>query len=76
MRHTDTKDESDWWQTKKLGSLIRDTEDIHNRKCLASIAIVKYKHLLYSKDLTLTTKLRIYNAYIKPILTYNCGTWG
>jgi hypothetical protein len=44
MRHTDT---SDWRKTKKLGSLIGDTEDTHNHKCLASIAIGKYKHLLY-----------------------------
>ena len=61
---------------KKVGSLIGDTEDIERRKQLSNIALNKLKTVWISRDkIKRTTKIKLYNALVKSILTYNCGTW-
>ena len=60
-----------------MGSLIGDVEDIARRKSLSNIAFNKLYTVWIRKDkLKLSTRLRLYKSLVKPILLYNCGTWG
>ena len=69
--------EEEWRTTKKVGSLIGDVEDIARRKSLSNIALNKLYTVWIRKDkLILSTRLRLYKTLVKPILLYNCGTWG
>jgi hypothetical protein len=58
---------------KKLGSKISDKHDLKYRICQAAAAFSKFWKIWggKSKWITLETKLRMYNSFIKPILTYN-----
>ena len=74
-RITRAKDE-DWRITRKLGSLLGDAEDVSRRKNLASAALHRmWKVWLRPLKTSETTRLRLYNCYVLPILLYNCGTW-
>jgi hypothetical protein len=43
---------------------------------LATVAFKNMNKIWIRKDkIRLTNKIRLYNAYIKPIITYNSGTW-
>ena len=55
-----SRTDENWRNTKKLGSLLGDTEDVSRRKHLAQVAY----------------RIRLYNADVKSVLLYNCGTWG
>ena len=35
-----------------------------------------WKLWVNKKKLSESLRIRIYNAYVKPVLLYNCGTWG
>ena len=76
FRDTDhTKEE--WRNSKKVGTLIGDAEDVKRRSQLASAALNKHSKLWSGKKkIKNKTKLRIYKTLVKPILTYNCSTWG
>lgn len=64
-----------WRSTRKLGSLLGDTEDPSRRKILAAAALRRLWALwLRSHYLTDKTRIRLYNCYVLPILLYNCGT--
>jgi hypothetical protein len=66
-----------WRNTKKLGSLLGDPEDVSRRKNLAKTAMSNLWKLWFNKNsLDEKLRIRIYNAYIKPVLIYNSGTWG
>lgn len=66
-----------WRNVKKLGSLLGDTEDILRRKNLARAALSRMWKLWVNRNrLSESLRIRLYNAYIKPVLLYNCGTWG
>ncbi len=69
---------SECWRTvKKLGSLLGDTEDVTRRIQLAAVAFHRFWKIWFRrKFISEKTRLRIYNAYVLPILLYNCGTWG
>ena len=74
-RHTD-RIEEEWRTTKKLGSLLGDAEDMLRRQQLATVAFGKLwtlwiRRSLVSEDL----RIRLYNAFVLPILCYNCATW-
>ena len=70
------KEESNWKTTKKVGSLIGDTEDVQRRKLLASIALNKLKNIWIRNDRIKTkTKIKLYKSLVKSVLIYNCGTW-
>ncbi len=63
--------------TKKLGSLIGEEEDVERRKHLAQLALKKLTKLLMNRGkISEQLLLRLYNAYVRPVLMYNCGTWG
>ncbi|XP_029656605.1 uncharacterized protein LOC115230747 [Octopus sinensis] len=66
-----------WRHTNKLGSLLGDAEDVLRRKTLANSAMAKLKKgWLRAKGLGVGIRCRLYNAFVKPILLYNAGTWG
>ncbi|XP_065180176.1 uncharacterized protein LOC135810612 [Sycon ciliatum] len=66
-----------WRKTRKLGSLLGDEQDVIRRKQLATAAfrslfVVWCRRELISEKL----RLRLYQAFVIPVLTYNGGTWG
>ena len=65
-----------WKTTKTLGSLLDCNADIKNRKQKAEHAFNSLWRLWKKQyNLTVATKVKLYNALIKPILLYNCSTW-
>ena len=68
--------EEEWRSTRKLGSLLGDEEDVARRKQLASAAfralwsLWKRWHLVSER-----LHIRLYNAFLLPVLLYNCGCW-
>ena len=75
-REKEKKDEA-WRNTKKLGSLLGDQEDIKNRKQLASGALSKMNKIWKNKKyVTLKKRLKLYDSLVKSILLYNSSTWG
>ena len=76
-RETSDRNQETWRNSKKVGSLLGDQEDIKRRKHLATVAMSKLNKIWYSKGaIKLTTRLKLYKALVKSVLTYNCGTWG
>jgi len=66
-----------WQKVKKLGSLLGDEEDIERRKALAAASFKSLRLLWERKKVTsIGTRMRAYNAFVLPVLLYNCGTWG
>ena len=66
-----------WRDVIKLGSKIGDKEDIKRRKELSTTAM-KNNDNIWKKNWTASLKKRLqfYNALVKSILLYNCGTRG
>ena len=59
---------------KKLGSRINGIDDVRARVDLSNAAFKKMCQIwLDSRNIRLATKVRLYNACIKPILLYNAG---
>ncbi|KAG6623819.1 putative EndonucleaseReverse transcriptase [Phytophthora cinnamomi] len=74
-RHVRAQEEA-WRDTKKLGSLLGDAEDVSRRKQLARAALNRMWTLwLRTSSTSERTRVRLYNSYVLPILLYNCGTW-
>ena len=66
-----------WRHTKKLGSLLGDSEDIARRKQLAIVAFGNLNNIWIRKDkVREELRIKLYNALVKPVLLYNCSTWG
>ena len=66
-----------WRHTKKLGSLLGDSEDIVRRKQLAIVAFGNLNNIWIRKDkVRENLRIKLYNALVKPVLLYNCSTWG
>ena len=71
-----TRGETSWKEAKKVGSLLGDTEDVARRKRLSAAALSKLNNVWIRKDkIKTTTKLKLYRSLVKPVLTYNSGTW-
>ncbi|XP_033103466.1 uncharacterized protein LOC117106228 [Anneissia japonica] len=72
------RDENEEWRkTKKIGSLLGDSEDIARRKQLASVSFNPLYTIWIRKDkVKEKVRLKLYNVLVKPILTYNSATWG
>jgi exonuclease III len=69
--------EKSWRSVKKLGSLLGDREDIARRKQLATAAMNDLENVWIRNDrIKRATRLNLYNALVKPVLLYNCNTWG
>jgi hypothetical protein len=72
------KDMEEWRKVKKLGTLLGDSEEAKRRKQLASAAFQKLKNIWSNKTnnkISTARRIRLYETYITPILTYNAGTW-
>jgi len=66
----------EWRTTKKLGSLLGDAEDAARRRTLAGNAFRSlYSVWLRRQQISESLRLKLYEAYIVPILLYNSGTW-
>lgn len=76
-RRHEKKEEENWRSTKKLGTLLGDIEEMKRRKQLAAASFKNLTRLWTGKrnKLSLERKLRLYDAYITPVLTYNACTW-
>ena len=71
------KEDEHWRKVKKVGSLIGDEEDMERRKVLSTAAMNKMHAVWIRKDkITQKRKLHLYKTLVKPVLLYNCGTWG
>ena len=64
-----------WKKCKYVGSLIDTEEDIKRRKQLSMTSYNQHKNLLNSKKIKLTTRMRIFEAYITSIFLYNSEVW-
>lgn len=64
---------------KYLGSMVNDRmdeeEEIQSRIVGANRAFFALRGLLCSRLLSRGTKIKIYKAIIRPVLTYACATW-
>ena len=74
----------DWRKVRQLGNLLGDLEDVNRRKQLASVAFGSLYSLCISVQRTIIfvfavhlciRRVRLYNAYVLPVLTYNCSIW-
>ena len=75
-RHADRVDE-EWRMTRKLGSLLGEAEDVARRKQLANVAFRKLSTVRFRRSrISLPLRLRLYESFVVPVLTYNMGTWG
>ena len=68
-------EEEKWRKSKKLGSLIGDKEELARRKQLSANALNTCRPI-WSREPTISInrRVRIYNAYVLPVLTYNMAT--
>ena len=75
-KYTVERNGSDQWKTcKYVGSLLDTQQDIKRRNSLANQSYISVKDIYRNKDISLDTKLRIYNALIESIFLYNCEVW-
>ena len=71
-----SKSDKAWKTSKKLGSFLDDKKDIERRKQLAQTAMSKlWKIYKKGKKLKISKKVRVYDSYVKPVLTYNSSAW-
>ena len=77
IRREKNKDDEHWRKVKKVGSLIGDEEDMERRRALATAALNKMHTVWIRKDkISQKRKILLYKTLVKPVLLYNCGTWG
>ena len=68
--------EEEWRAVRELGSLMGAEEDVARRKQLATVAYNKLRPLWKRRDkVHEALRIRLYNAFIIPVLTYNSSTW-
>lgn len=66
-----------WKSVKSLGSLLGNEEDVARRTLLAAAAFRQhYKIWPRRHYISLKTRLKIYNAFVMPVLTYNLAAAG
>ncbi|XP_029654866.1 uncharacterized protein LOC115228424 [Octopus sinensis] len=66
-----------WRHSRKLGTLLGDSEDITRRKVLSTAALNRLKtYWVANRPVTIALRLRLYNAFVKPVLLYNSSCWG
>ena len=67
------KSDEKWRYTKKLGTLLGDSEEIQRSKQQAIVAMNNMRKIFGKKknQINLNKKIQLYKACITPILTYN-----
>ena len=69
-------EEKAWRNTKKLGSLLGDNEDMKNRIALAKGLMSQLEKIWPSKKISQRQRIDIFKSIAKMMLTYNMSTWG
>ena len=64
-----------WKSCKYLGTLLDTQSDITLREHLTMNAMTKLKHLWEGNEVTVSTKTRIVDAYIRSVFMYNAQIW-
>ena len=63
--------------TRKLDSSLGAAEDVARRMQLANVSFHKMWTVWFrGAQISLHLRLRLYSAFVLPVLTYNMGTWG
>ena len=66
-----------WRSIRTLGSLFGTAQDVTRRIGLSAVAFGRMKAIWFRRQhLQTNTMVRLYNAYVLPILTYNIGCAG
>ena len=65
-----------WRNAKSLGSRLGSAQDVQARKALATQAFCSLYALFKHQSTSLLLRVALYNTYVKPVLLYNCATWG
>lgn len=68
--------DTEWRSVKILGSLLGDKEDIAYRMASGTKAFCALYRGFISRHASLRTKVRLYNAYVLPVILYNIGCTG
>ena len=66
-RSSKKEDEEAWRNTKKLGSLLGDYQDMKRRVQLANTVMQEVNKIWPMKKLTITQKLKIYRTVVKSV---------
>ena len=71
LKRETTKEEETWHTTKKLGTLLGESEEMQRRKQLAACSFNNLWNIWSRrhKKINVFKRLRLYDAYITPILT-------
>jgi len=77
LNHASSPDEEPWRKTRFLGSLLGESQDISRRIQLAAAAYNTLQSLwLRRSRVEERRRLKLYEAFVLPVLLYNAGTWG
>ena len=72
-----THDSDVWKSSKQLGSLLGGGADCERRIQLASKVFGRmYSLWIRQEKISENRRIKLYRAFVKPCLTYNCATWG
>ena len=70
------KNNNEWRKSKTLGVLLDEKEDVLHRMQLANLAFRRMFSLFAGTGASLELKIRVWDALVRPVLLYGCGTWG
>ena len=66
----------EWRLSKSLGSLLCSTADIKHRCQLGNFAFSRFKKVwLMGPKISLSKKLKVYEAQVTSVILYNCNSW-
>ena len=66
----------EWRVSKSLGSLLCSTADIKHRCQLGNFAFSRFKKVwLMGPKISLSKKLKVYEAQVTSVILYNCNSW-
>ena len=75
--HTTARGQELWRSIRTLGSLFGTAQDVTRRTVLSAVAFGRMQAIWFRRQhLQTNTMVRLYNAYILPILTSNIGCGG
>ena len=70
------KNREPWRKAVSLGSRLCSTADITHRCILGNAAFEKYNKVWATGSrISLATKIKLYEAFVTPVLLYNCNSW-
>ena len=70
------KNREPWRKAVSLGSRLCSTADITHRCILGNAAFEKYNKVWATGSrISFATKIKLYEAFVTPVLLYNCNSW-